>query len=71
MAEAARATVRLAFEQLGIHRIRCAAATENYASLKVISGLGFRFEGIARQVEYVASRWLDHALFAKLSTDDS
>ncbi len=71
MAEAARATVRLAFEQLGIHRIRCAAATENYASLRVISGLGFRFEGIARQVEYVASRWLDHALFAKLSTDDT
>jgi ribosomal-protein-serine acetyltransferase len=71
MGEAARAALRIAFDQLGVHRIRCAAATENYASLKVISGLGFRFEGIARQVEYVASRWLDHALFAKLSTDDT
>lgn len=70
MSEAARAAVEFAFERLGMHRIRCAAATENYPSLKVIAGLGFRFEGVARQAEYVASRWLDHALFAKLSTDE-
>ena len=53
-----------------MHRIRCAAATDNFPSLRVIQRLGFRFEGIARQAELVASRWLDHAVFAKLSSDE-
>lgn len=70
MTEAAKACVDFAFGRMGIHRIRCAAATDNAPSLRVISRLGFRFEGIARQAEWVGSRWLDHALFAKLATDD-
>ncbi len=69
MTEAARATVEFALRRVGVHRIRCAAATDNYPSLRVIQRLGFRFEGIARQAEFVAERWLDHAIFAKLSTD--
>lgn len=70
MTEAAKACVDFAFGRMGIHRIRCAAATDNAPSLRVISRLGFRFEGIARQAEWVGSRWLDHALFARLATDD-
>ncbi|HET9960438.1 MAG TPA: GNAT family protein [Polyangiaceae bacterium] len=70
MTEAARAAVEFAFSKVGIHRVRCAAATDNVASLRVIMRLGFRFEGIARQAEFVGSRWLDHALFARLSTDE-
>jgi ribosomal-protein-serine acetyltransferase len=69
MTEAADACVRFAFERMGMHRIRCAAATDNVPSLRVIGRLGFRFEGIARQAEWVGARWLDHALFARLSTD--
>jgi ribosomal-protein-serine acetyltransferase len=70
MTEAARAAVDFAFSRMGVHRLRCAAATDNVASLRVIARLEFRFEGIARQAELVGSRWLDHALFAKLSTDE-
>jgi ribosomal-protein-serine acetyltransferase len=70
MTEAAQAAVDFAFQRMGVHRIRCAAATDNVASLRVISRLGFRFEGISRQAELVGSRWLDHALFARLSTDE-
>jgi ribosomal-protein-serine acetyltransferase len=69
MTEAARACVDFALHRMGVHRIRCAAATDNYPSLRVISRLGFKFEGIARQAEFVGSRWLDHAVFAKLATD--
>jgi ribosomal-protein-serine acetyltransferase len=69
MTEAALACASFALERLSVHRIRCAAATDNYASLRVISRLGFRFEGIARQAEFVGGRWVDHAVFAKLSTD--
>ncbi|MBX3182320.1 MAG: GNAT family N-acetyltransferase [Polyangiaceae bacterium] len=70
MTEAAAACLRFAFETLGAHRVRCAAATENYASLRVIMRLGFCFEGIARQAENISGRWIDHAVFAKLATDD-
>lgn len=69
MTEAGRACVDFAFHRLGVHRIRCAAATDNYASLRVIGRLGFHFEGIARQAEFVASRWLDHAVFSRLASD--
>ena len=70
MTEAARACVDFAFARMAVHRIRCAAATDNSASLRVIARLGFRFEGIARQAELVGSRWLDHAIFARLSSDE-
>ena len=70
MTEAARACVDFAFGRMSVHRIRCAAATDNSASLRVIARLGFRFEGIARQAELVGARWLDHAIFARLSSDE-
>ena len=69
MTEAARVCMDFAFNRMGVHRIRCAAATDNHASLRVISRLGFHFEGIARQAEFVGSRWLDHAVFARLAGD--
>lgn len=70
MTEASQAALDFAFGRMGVHRIRCAAATDNVASLRVISRLGFHFEGIARQAELVGSRWLDHALFARLASDE-
>ncbi len=69
MTEAASACLRFGFQRAGIHRVRCAAATTNYASLSVITRLNFHFEGVARQAEFVDSRWLDHAVFSKLATD--
>lgn len=69
MTEASRAALDFAFQQMGAHRVRVAAATDNHASLAVIGRLGFRFEGIARQAEWCDGRWLDHAVFALLATD--
>jgi ribosomal-protein-serine acetyltransferase len=69
MTEAAGACIGFAFARLGAHRIRCAAATDNHPSLGVIGRLGFRFEGIARQAEFVDARWVDHAVFARLASD--
>jgi ribosomal-protein-serine acetyltransferase len=70
MTEAANGLIHFGFARVGLHRIRCAAATDNLPSLRVIQRLGFHFEGIARQAELVGSRWLDHALFARLATDE-
>ncbi len=69
MTEAALATLHWAFETAGAHRIRVAAATDNHASLAVIRRCGFHFEGIARHAEFVAGRWLNHAVFGLLATD--
>jgi ribosomal-protein-serine acetyltransferase len=69
MTEAAGACVKFAFARVGVHRIRCAAATGNQGSLAVIGRLEFKPEGIARQAAFVAGRWVDHAVFSKLSTD--
>lgn len=69
MTEASRQTLRFAFDRMGAHRVRIAAATDNHPSLSVIGRIGFRFEGIARQAEHCDGRWLDHAVFALLATD--
>ena len=69
MTEASLAAMSFAFQQMGAHRLRIAAATDNHASLSVIGRLGFRFEGIARQAEWCDGRWLDHAIFGLLATD--
>ncbi len=69
MTEAARACIDFALFRLGAHRVRCAAATVNHPSLRVIARLKLHFEGIARQAEYVDSRWVDHAVFSRLATD--
>ncbi|MGH7272006.1 MAG: GNAT family N-acetyltransferase [Polyangiaceae bacterium] len=70
MTEAARSIVGWAFRRLSVHRIRVAAATDNLASLGVLRKLGFKYEGSAREAERCQGRWLDHALFALLSTDE-
>jgi RimJ/RimL family protein N-acetyltransferase len=69
MSEAGAMLLRWAFARLAIHRVRVAAATSNHASLGVIRNLGFRYEGLARQAEFCADRWLDHAIFSMLETD--
>jgi ribosomal-protein-serine acetyltransferase len=69
MTEASRAVLHWSFAKVNVHRVRVAAATDNHASLAVIRRLGFRFEGISREAERCNGRWLDHAIFALLSTD--
>jgi len=70
MTEAAQLCLDFAFDELGLHRVRCAAATNNARSLAVIKRLGFQLEGTSRQAEFVKNRWLDHAVFSLLSTDE-
>lgn len=69
MTEAARLCLDFTFKRLRMHRVRVAAATTNHPSLRVIGRLGFQFEGIARQAEWVDGRWLDHAVFSLLESE--
>lgn len=68
--EAAGAVINFAFDQLKLHRIEATVETENTASIKTLSKLGFRLEGTQRQCEWKHDRWIDLHQFALLNELD-
>lgn len=64
--EAAARTVEFGFRTLGLHRIEAHVATENRRSQRVIDKLGFRREGIARGIERLGGRYVDHIQYSLL-----
>jgi ribosomal-protein-serine acetyltransferase len=69
MTEAARLCLGFAFRVVGMQRVRCAAATHNDESLKVIERLRFQREGVARHAELLSGRWVDHMVFSLLAAE--
>jgi RimJ/RimL family protein N-acetyltransferase len=67
--EAAGALVQDGFRRLGLHRIEAHVATENLRSQRVPEKLGFTREGVARAIELVNGRWLDHVQYSLLARD--
>lgn len=57
------------FTSAGLHRIEATVRPENAASLRVLTKLGFREEGLFRRYLDVAGDWRDHLCFA-LTTED-
>jgi ribosomal-protein-serine acetyltransferase len=64
MTRAVRVMCEYAFEALGLHRMEIHVATGNHASRRVPERLGFRLEGILREVQLLRGRYHDHALYA-------
>ncbi len=64
MAEALVATIRHAFEAMGLHRIMAAYVPTNERSARLLRRLGFRTEGFARDYLLLADAWRDHVLTA-------
>jgi len=60
MSEAVEAVVEFAFSVLGLHRIEANVMPRNKASRKLLIGLGFEEEGIARRYLRIAGVWEDH-----------
>lgn len=69
MTEVAKVLLEFAFENIHFHRIRCAAATDNIPSQRVIERLGFQREGVAREAERVGGRWASHVVYSRLASD--
>jgi RimJ/RimL family protein N-acetyltransferase len=69
--EAGRAVVSWAFAHLGAYRVQATAATENFASIRVLERIGLRREGTARGMEACQGERLDHEVFGLLRTDDT
>ena len=69
MSEALLLVVGFVFDRLGLNRLEAACLPENEASRKLLSKLGFKEEGVARQYLRINGEWRDHAIFALLRAD--
>jgi ribosomal-protein-alanine N-acetyltransferase len=59
--------VRLAFEELRLHRVEAGTLVHDTASQRVLGRNGFVRYGLAPQYLHIAGRWQDHVLFQVLS----
>lgn len=69
MPTAVALTTDYCFTHLGLHRIEINIRPENERSLRVVSKLGFRDEGVRRGYLHIQGQWADHRTFALTSED--
>jgi ribosomal-protein-serine acetyltransferase len=55
----------------GVHRVEIRCATENEASRRIPERLGFTQEGILRHVQSLNGRFVDHAVYGLLASENS
>ena len=67
--EGVEAVAGHAFATLSIHRLEALVALDNVPSQRVVEKLGFTREGVAREVEFVEGRFLDHFQYSLLDGD--
>ncbi len=60
--------MRVAFEELGLHRIEAGTLLHNVRSQRVLERNGFVRFGIAPEYLKIAGAWQDHALFQVLTS---
>jgi [ribosomal protein S5]-alanine N-acetyltransferase len=65
--QAAALMLRVAFEELGLHRVEAGTLVHNIGSQKVLERNGFERIGLARAYLHIAGRWQDHILFQRLA----
>jgi ribosomal-protein-serine acetyltransferase len=63
---ACREVIDYLFAHEKLHRVEIQCATDNLPSRTVAERLGFTFEGIKRESEWITSSYRDHALYAML-----
>ncbi len=60
--------VRVAFEELGLHRVQAETLLHNVRSQRVLEHNGFVRFGMAPAYLNIAGKWQDHAVYQKLSS---
>lgn len=56
--------IRLAFEDLELHRLEADIQPENFPSKRLIKKMGFTCEGISRKFIRINGEWIDHERWA-------
>jgi len=69
MTAAVTALLRYGFRTLGLNRIEIRVGVRNRRSRAIPERLGFRHEGTLRQVERLADRFVDHAVYGMLASE--
>jgi ribosomal-protein-serine acetyltransferase len=69
MIQSCRAYVEHAFGALELHRIEIRCAVENAKSRAIPERLGFHFEGVIRDGEWLYDHFVDHVVYGILSTE--
>ena len=65
--KACRVLIAHAFDNLGLNRVQIRCATENLRSRAIPEKLGFKQEGILRQVERLHDRYVDLVIYGMLA----
>lgn len=60
---AVRDILRVAFEDLGLHRVQAGTLLDNTGSQRVLERNGFVRFGVAPEYVHIAGRWQDHVLY--------
>jgi ribosomal-protein-serine acetyltransferase len=69
MTASCRAMIDHAFGTLGLHRLTIRCASENRRSRAIPERLGFTFEGITRDAEWLYDHFVNHAMYGLLKGD--
>jgi ribosomal-protein-alanine N-acetyltransferase len=69
MREGLQLALRHAFGPLGLHRLEANIQPENRPSIALVSGAGFRLEGLSPRYLKIAGRWRDHERWAILAEE--
>lgn len=64
MPEAVAVVLRLAFDELGLHRVEAAVVPRNTASRRVVEKLGLREEGTSQRYLKIRGVWEHHVRYA-------
>jgi len=66
MTEGVGLVLRVAFEDIGLHRVEANVQPENERSIALLKRLGFRREGYSPRYLKIGGRWRDHVRYAML-----
>jgi ribosomal-protein-serine acetyltransferase len=69
MTACCRAFVAHGFNSWKLNRVTIECATHNTRSRAIPERLGFKFEGVIREVEWLHDRYVDHAVYGLLRSD--
>lgn len=69
--EAVSRLIEAIFTENGIHRIEAFVLPDNYDSIRLLTRLGFKFEGLAESVILLRDGYTDHKRYALVSIQTS
>lgn len=69
MTRALNVIIWFAFDSLRLHRLEAACLPENTASARLLTKVGFQYEGLGRRYLKINGVWQDHWMFALLNDD--